>query len=431
MSEFVNCERAGGVSGSNLTEETGPTGQVEDWDVDDWELSPVEPLAPPTVEAKPEQKTGHVCECCQDGFPDTNALQQHQRACSDCLVAFRALGVSEKDLYDAVMQLFRRFPDLRNKTRNALFSVLKNKDYTYRSKHSRWLLFWLTKLGLIELGKDTSISLTECQALLKPNLEESLMLCNRFNWQVAPAINGWTKKFRDLLQLRKIDHLDQFVLLESVAEFNAARQAELARRKAPKTTHTKKTAEEKETQQEAQAKALSLKERITQLNCAVPVGAGEASFIPKSERLIRLLEAIEAQRAQFDLPARSQGNKFSFGSALLSDEEQVTELIDSLSRMTQVVERMQDKSTNFQEAWKAFWEMVKTVPPIFFNNPLDIVRQRMLDEKGKMKSPQRKKCVVELGQLMKCKEAKDDRKMLYYMKDAGFLEECQQFFKEG
>lgn len=430
MSEQVNCEGAGGVSGRNPTEETGP---VEDWENDDWEndlcLLPAECQEEVTEQPAPKQhqQQQHICECCEKGFPDANALEQHQKSCSDCLVAFRKLGVSERQIFEAVDALFFRNPELRNKLKIALFSVLKNEHYTYRCNHSRWLLFWLTKLGLICLEKDTT-NLTDFQSILKPNLEESLRLSKKYNWQTAPAINSWidVDKIKSLLQIRKVDRLEQFVLLESVAEFNAARQEEEQRTHTQKRKTVAKTPQDKKVEVAKKEKAQGLKARISELHCKVPI-AEECDLY---ERLIRLLEAIEAQRAQFNSPIRPSGSKFDFGTELLRDDKHIDELIVFLEQMTQAIEQMQDSNKKFADCWSNFWQMAKTIPPIMFNNPLDIVRQRLLEEKEKLKSPQKKKLVVELGQLMKSKEAKDDTKLLHSLKGCGFLEECQLFFKQ-
>ena len=427
----MNCDGAGGV-GSPRAEEAGPLADQDDWETADLLVPSDKPLEKTWEDAVDEKENAEKekCNCCNGEFKDANALIQHQRNCAPCAVAFLKLGIKESELFGALRDFLRGKPDLVKQLKVALFSVLKNGDFTYRTRHSRWLLWWMTKLALVQMGRDESVSVLDCGRLLKSNLEESVMLSKKFDWEQEPATMMWVKKFRDLLQMRKIDNLEKFEPLETAADILAAQQQHLTFYGRKKSTQPKMTAEEKQEEEEGRKLAMELKKRITELHCKVPVGAGEASFSPKSMRLIRLLEAIEEQRQKLDLPERSPGSKFDFGGDLLDQPDLVEQIICELQRLTAMMERMVDSSTNFLDVWKDWWDLTKEVSPVLFNNPLDIVRERFREEKERMKVPQRKKLVVELGQLLKCRQARDGEKMLKTLCDCKFVEECQMFFKE-
>ena len=212
----VNCD---------LTVGKMMTDNQEDWEQDDWELEDY-----PIIEVKgEEQKEECECEFCGDAFKDTNALRQHHRTCAPCAVALSRYQVTDTELLNALKDVFRSNNDLLNSLKIAVFSVLKNREGGYRTRHSRWLLWWMTKMALVRIGKDTTISLMDCGRLLKTNLEESVMLSKKkFCWEKESATNMWIKNFKDLLHMRKIDNLEQFVNLETAAKILAV-QEELAK----------------------------------------------------------------------------------------------------------------------------------------------------------------------------------------------------------
>jgi len=435
MSLQVNCEL---VDGETYQDNT-MTDNQEDWEQDDWELADIS-LTPSNFEEedvrgkREEQEHEHEkeqCEFCGGSFKDKNALRQHHRTCSPCAVELSRHQVQDSELLRALKDVFHTKPDLVNSLRIALFSVLKNKDDVYRTRHSRWLLWWMTKMALVKMGKDNTISLMDCGRLLKTNLEESVMLSRKnFCWENDPATNMWVKKFKELLQMRKIDNLEQFVLLETASKILAAREdfAKKCKKKAPAVRMTK---EEKDEEMALATIALELKKRIGELHGKVPIGTGDpnAKSIEKTRNLVRVLEAIEEQRDVLDLPIPSQGSKHDFGGRLFDDSEFCETIIVEINRLTDILKKIRDPTTNFLDVWKEWWNFTKEVHRVLFNNPLDIIRKRFLEEKEKLKVPQKKKMVVELGQLLKSKQAQDKAKMVYLLYEIKFIEECQMFFK--
>ena len=433
MSLQVNCD----LTDRETYQEKTMQDNQEDWEQDDWELDLEldDCSLPPSLnleeEDVKEEQSKEECEFCDVLFKDINALRQHHRTCSPCAVALSKFCVRDSELFAGLKEAFRTKPELVNSLRIALFSVLKNKDDVYRTRHSRWLLWWMTKMALVKMGKDNTISLMDCGRLLKTNLEESVMLSKKnFCWENDPATNMWVKRFKDLLQMRKIDNLEQFVLLETASKILAAQQ-EFAKKSKKRTPAVRMTKEDKDEEMELATIAMELKKRIGELHGKVPIGTGDpnAKSIEKTRNLVCVLEAIEEQREVLDLPIPRQGANHDFGGGLFDDSEFCETIILEIKRLTDILKKMRDPTTNFLDVWKEWWNFTKEVHRVLFNNPLDIIRKRFLEEKDKLKVPQKKKMVVELGQLLKSKQAQDKAKMVYLLYEVKFIEECQMFFK--
>jgi hypothetical protein len=413
------CDKASGIS-SIGTEETNLP--VDDWEnasvilsdnredvlVDDYEK----------IVDTEEKEEVDVCECCFVSFVGGNALQQHQKSCAPCEVALRNMGVSNKELFDAVFKIFQQDPELRRKLKIAVLSIIKNGMDHYRIRHSRWLLWWLTTLGLIDLGKSL-ISMVDCKRLINKNLEESCLVSKVYGWEMDAATNMWMKKFPELLQMRKIDNLDNFERLDTIFQIINSRKKVCGQQTDIRKYDTVHNEQDKE-------EAAKLKERLWELYAKIPNGLFDGTQNERGRRIVRFLEALKEQRDVCDLPPPSPDRRYDFANWDYTDDE-LELLIQQIEKLTQKISNFLDRGVKFGDAWREFWEFAKEADCVMFNNVLEIIRNRILEESPKLKPNQKKKFVVELGQLQKCKRKET---LLSLIVDIGFVKECQEFFKQ-